>query len=165
MKKILFVLATLLLCLTPAFAQRNNQHQQRQSRIDNRQFDNRQFHDNRHMDRREPAQHRDNVRTNHQEYRGRFEARDRWDGRRFDRGYFGNHYGRDHRFYWEHCRWYGPRFYPGSRFWYGGAWFVIVDTIPDYWGDEEVYIDEIDGVYYLVNPTYPGARFVVTVVF
>lgn len=181
MKKVLFVLATLLLCLTPALAQRGQrpQHQQRQQQQHERQ-PRQVFHDGGHnMDRREPAEHRDHVRNNPEyrsdhhgwfggrhEDRGR-EARDRWDGRRhrFDDSYYNEHFGIGHRFYGHHCAWYGPRFYPGSRFWYGGTWFVIVDSVPDYWGDEEVYIYEDDGFYYLMNPSYPGQRFAITVVF
>jgi hypothetical protein len=154
MRKILFVLAALLLCLTPALAQRGQQrqpqHQQQQQRWN-----------------REPAEHKQAVRDHRDEYRGHrdrdFERRDHRD--RFDHEYYGRHFGGDHRFYWQHCRWHGPRFYPGSSFWYGGAWFVIVDPVPDYWGDEYVYIEEIDGFYYVVNPMYPGQRFIVTVIF
>lgn len=159
MKKILFAFASLLFCLTPALAQRGHDHQREGMR------DNRQFHNNQHFDRREPREHREAIQKDHDSYRGHHEERDRWDGRRFDRDFVQRRFGRDHRFYWYHCRWYGPRFHPGSRFWYSGAWFVIVDTIPDYWGDGEVYVEEIDGEYYLMNPAYPGARIYVHVVF
>jgi len=116
---------------------------------------------------REPHEHTQAIRQYHQAYRGHGspEIRDHWDGRRFDRAYFGAHWGYGHQFYWYHCRWWGPRFVVGSRFYYGGAWFMIVDPIPDYWGDGYVYIDDIDGVYYLVNPLYPGTHIVVNVVF
>lgn len=116
---------------------------------------------------REPREHRQAVREHREEYRGRRghgpEIRDHYDGRRFDHDYFRSRWGAEHRFYWHHCRWYGPRYTVGSRFYYGGVWFVIIDPVPDYWGDGDVYIDDIDGVYYLVNPLYPQ-RIIVNVI-
>lgn len=86
-----------------------------------------------------------------------------WDGHRFDPRWFRDHYGREHRFFWRRCQWYGSPFYVGSYFWFGDTWFVIMEPIPDYWYDGIVYVDEIDGVYYVVNPAYPGMRFLVVV--
>ena len=88
------------------------------------------------------------------------EIRDHWDGRRFDRDYWNEHWGEGHRFYWNHCRWYGPRWYPGSYFWYNGVYFVIVDEIPAPWYGDPVYVvyDEFCGCYYVVDPFYPGVR-------
>jgi len=43
----------------------------------------------------------------------------------------------------------------GSYFWYNDAYFVIVEPVPYDWYDGEVYVDEVDGFYYLVNPMYP----------
>jgi len=92
-------------------------------------------------------------------------ARGHWDGSRFDRGYFGEHWGAYHPFYWGRCNWYGRPYWPGSYFWFGGAYFVIEDEIPVDWYDDEVYVDEYDGGYFLVNPLYPGVRFAVGVRF
>lgn len=93
-------------------------------------------------------------------------ARAHFNGGRFDHHFFADHWGFDHRFYWGHCNWYGPRFYVGSYFWYGGAYFVIVDDIPDFWYDDEVYVDYVDGYgYALINPVYPGIRYHVNVRF
>lgn len=135
-------------CL-PALAQRGQRERQQERRQPERQ----------QRWGREPQEHRQAVREHRDEYRERRhrgpEIRDHYDGRRFDRDTFNRHWGRDHRFYWHHCRWYGPRYVRGSRFYYGGVWFVIVEPVPDYWGDGDVYIDDIDGVYYLVNPMYP----------
>src|SRR5208282_5619866 len=91
-------------------------------------------------------------------------ARAHWNGGRFEDHYFVSHWGASNRFYWGGCTWYGPRFYPGSYFWYNGAYFTIVDQIPDYWDDGEVYVDYDDG-YWLINPMYPGVRYAVTVRF
>ena len=129
MKKLLWIFPVLLLFLTPAFAQ----HGRNQG--GNRAGERRQSFD------REPREHKQAVREHKGEYREHrgdrdrsFERRDHRDARRFDHDYFRGHYGVDHRFYWHHCRWYGPRFVVGSRFYYGGGWFIIVDPIPDYWG-------------------------------
>lgn len=161
MKKILFVLATLLLCLTPALAQRGQRQIQRQPQ------QQRQVYQRPHVDRSDRAEHRQNFRDNRRDYRGGgHEARDRWDGRRFDHDYFRGHYGRDHVFFWGHCGWYGRPYYVGSRFQYGGAWFVIVDPLPDYWIlDDGYYIDEYGDEYYIINPLYPGVRVRVSVYF
>lgn len=92
-------------------------------------------------------------------------ARAHWNGGRFEDHYFVSHWGASNRFYWGGCTWYGPRFFPGSYFWYNGAYFVIVDQVPDYWGDEEVYVDYSDGGYYLINPLFPGVRYGISVRF
>ncbi len=85
------------------------------------------------------------------------EARGYWRGGRFDHAYFGSHWGGYNRFYFGNCVWFGgPRWGIGSYFWFNGAYFSIVEPVPFGWYDDEVYVDDIDGVYYLVNPSYPG---------
>lgn len=85
------------------------------------------------------------------------EARGYWRGGRFDHEYFGAHWGGYNRFYFGNCVWFGgPRWGIGSYFWFNGAYFSIVDPVPYGWYDDEVYVDDIDGVYYLVNPSFPG---------
>jgi hypothetical protein len=45
------------------------------------------------------------------------------------------------------------------RFQYGGYWFGFVDAWPRNWlYTEDVFVVEIDGVYYLCNPMYPGVN-------
>jgi hypothetical protein len=45
------------------------------------------------------------------------------------------------------------------RFEYGGYSFVFVDAWPSNWlYTQDVYVIEIDGVYYLCNPSYPGVN-------
>ncbi len=102
------------------------------------------------------------------EVRGGREARgrDHYDGRRFDRGWFGGHYGRGNYFYWGRCEWFGgPRFGVGSWFWFNDAYFVILEPIPYDWYDDEVYVDEYGDGYVLINPRYPGVYFRVGVRF
>src|ERR1700686_1162381 len=50
------------------------------------------------------------------------------------------------------------------RFQYGGYWFGFVDAWPSnrrY--TEDVFVVEIDGVYYLCNPMYPGVNVTLTI--
>jgi hypothetical protein len=74
---------------------------------------------------------------------------------------FQSNFGRQHNF-----RISSPRIIGGfSRFQYGGYWFGFVQPWPDGWYyTDDVYIDFIDGGYYLYNPYYPGARVSISVV-
>jgi hypothetical protein len=52
-----------------------------------------------------------------------------------------------------------------SRFQYGGFWFGFVQPWPVGWYyTDDVYVDYIDGGYYLYNPYYPDARVCISVV-
>jgi primosomal protein N' len=52
-----------------------------------------------------------------------------------------------------------------SRFQYGGFWFGFVQPWPVGWYyTDDVYVDYVDGGYYLYNPSYPGARVSISVV-
>jgi len=52
-----------------------------------------------------------------------------------------------------------------SRFQYGGYWFGFVQPWPVGWYyTDNVYIDCVDGGYYMFDPYYPGARFAISVV-
>ncbi len=49
--------------------------------------------------------------------------------------------------------------YRNHRFQYGGYSFGFVDPWPSNWlYTQNVYVIEIDGVYYLCNPSYPGVN-------
>ena len=51
-----------------------------------------------------------------------------------------------------------------SRFQYGDYWFGFVEPWPMGWFyTDQVYVDYIDGEYYLLNPFYPGVRVAITV--
>ena len=52
-----------------------------------------------------------------------------------------------------------------SRFQYGGFWFGFVNPWPvDWYYSDDVYVDYIDGGYYLCNAYYPGERISISVV-
>jgi hypothetical protein len=74
---------------------------------------------------------------------------------------FRSHFGREHSF-----RIGEPTLVGGySRFQYGGYWFGFVQPWPDGWYyTDDVYVDYVDGGYYLCNPSYPTTRVAISVV-
>ena len=74
---------------------------------------------------------------------------------------FRGHFGSGHRFSIG-----SPRIVDGySRFQYGGFWFGFVQPWPgDWYYTDQVYVDYVDGDYFLFNPTYPGVRLGISVV-
>jgi hypothetical protein len=74
---------------------------------------------------------------------------------------FRSNFGSDH-----HFRIGNPVLVGGySRFQYGGFWFGFVQPWPSGWYyTDDVYIDYVDGGYYMFNPYYPGVRFSISVV-
>ena len=55
--------------------------------------------------------------------------------------------------------------YGNRRFQYGGYSFGFVDAWPSNWlYTQNVYVVEINGVYYLCNPVYPGVNIALSVV-
>jgi hypothetical protein len=74
---------------------------------------------------------------------------------------FQSNFGREHVF-----RIGNPQMEGGySRFQYGGYWFGFVQPWPSEWYyTDNVYVDYIDGGYYLYNPYYPGSRVMISVV-
>jgi hypothetical protein len=74
---------------------------------------------------------------------------------------FHSNFGREHAF-----RVGSPVLVGGySRFQYGGYWFGFVEPWPvDWYYTDDVYIDYVDGGYYMYDPYYPGTRFAISVV-
>ena len=69
---------------------------------------------------------------------------------------FTAHFGREHRFHVERR--------DDRRFNYGGYWFQFSDPWPSAWSyDDDVYVDDIDGEYYLIDPARPGIRILLVV--
>jgi hypothetical protein len=51
-----------------------------------------------------------------------------------------------------------------GRFQYGGYWFGFGGAWPSNWlYTKDVYVVEIDGMYYLCNPAYPGVNLAINV--
>lgn len=67
---------------------------------------------------------------------------------------FKANFGREHRF-----RVSQSDYSNGRRFQYGGYAFGFVDPWPSNWlYTQDVYVVDINGVYYLCNPMYPGVN-------
>jgi phage repressor protein C with HTH and peptisase S24 domain len=70
------------------------------------------------------------------------------------------HFGQEHKFHVSQADYGRDR-----RFQYGGYTFGFVDEWPGNWlYTQDVFVLEIDGVYYLCNPTYPGVNIALSVV-
>ena len=74
---------------------------------------------------------------------------------------FRSNFGRGHEFHMGN-----PQIVDGySRFQYGGYWFGFVQPWPVGWYyTDDVYVDYINGEYYLCNPSYPGDQVAISVV-
>jgi len=69
---------------------------------------------------------------------------------------FRAHFGREHTFRVAHR--------DDRRFNYGGYWFVYNDPWPAGWSySDEVYVDEVDGQYYPIDPVHPGIQLLIIV--
>jgi hypothetical protein len=68
-------------------------------------------------------------------------------------------FGREHTFHVSQAEYSG-----GRRFQYGGYWFGFVDPWPSNWlYSQDVFVVEINGMYYLCNPAYPGVNIALNV--
>ena len=69
---------------------------------------------------------------------------------------FHQHFGREHRFHVTRS--------DDRRFNYGGYYWVYNDPWPSGWAyTDDVYIEEVDGEYFLVDPLHPGIRLLVII--
>jgi hypothetical protein len=66
---------------------------------------------------------------------------------------FKANFGREHTFH------VSQGDYSNHRFQYGGYWFGFAGAWPSNWlYTQDVFVIEINGVYYLCNPMYPGVN-------
>jgi hypothetical protein len=74
-------------------------------------------------------------------------------GGRIPEANFKAHFGQQHTFRVSQSD------YTSHRFQYGGYWFGFADPWPSNWlYTQNVYVIEIDGVYYLCNASFPGVN-------
>jgi len=74
---------------------------------------------------------------------------------------FRAHFGREHMFRIDRAYMAGGY----SRFQYGGFWFGMYDPWPDGWYyTDDVYVDYMDGGYYLYSPMHPGVQVSIRIV-
>ncbi len=71
---------------------------------------------------------------------------------------FRANFGQEHRFRVNQAD------YNNRRFQYGGYWFGFEGSWPSNWlYTQEVFVVEIDGVYYLCNANYPGVNIALSI--
>jgi hypothetical protein len=76
--------------------------------------------------------------------------------RRISEQDFHAHFGREHTFRVARSN--------DHRFNYGGYYWVYNDPWPSGWAyTDAVYVDEIDGEYYLIDPVHPGLRLLIVI--
>jgi hypothetical protein len=76
--------------------------------------------------------------------------------RRISEQDFHSHFGREHTFRVARN--------DDRRFNYGGYYWVYSDPWPSGWAyTDAVYVDEIDGEYYLIDPVHPGVRLMIVI--
>jgi hypothetical protein len=76
--------------------------------------------------------------------------------RRVPEAQFHEHFGAEHHFHVQRSN--------DRRFSYGGYYFTYQEVWPSDWDyNDDVYIEEIDGEYYLINPRHPGIRLLVII--
>jgi hypothetical protein len=97
------------------------------------------------------ARHEENAKPHDQH------ARSNGGGRIPDDRYKAN-FGQGHRFHVSQAD------YSSRRFQFGGYWFGFEGAWPSNWlYTQDVYVIEIDGVYYLCNANYPGVNITLSV--
>ena len=79
-------------------------------------------------------------------------------GGRIPADHFKANFGREHSFR------VSENDYRNRRFQYGGYWFGFESVWPSNWlYTQDVYVAEINGVYYLCNASYPGVNLMLSV--
>lgn len=174
------VLALAVGATVPAFAQHDHDKDDKDAKHDRDKKDDKgRGHDNgrhegqmRHEDheRREARERQEERHEAHERHEAeerheaheRHEAREREherhmeyvEHRRIAEANWHAHFGREHRFI------YRPVIVEGRpRFHYGGYWFVVARPLPPGWRyTDEVYVDYIDGGYYMCSPVHPGVH-------
>jgi hypothetical protein len=169
------VLAVLLGISAPVFAQ--DEHPQEEKRAapdekadhpekqEDKQVDKDKEKENKQQIEKEKdnkqavQENRQDEKSAHTEQQG--ERREGKEGGRIPEDRFRASFGRQHTFQIGH-----PVIVAGTpRFQYGGYWFVIVQPWPVGWAyTDVVYVDYVDGGYYLLSPVHPGIQISINVV-
>ena len=121
---------------------KNNKQEQKNAQQENK---------NNQQENRNAQQHSRQAEPARQAQRG--------NGNRIPDDRYRANFGREHSFRVSHNDYDRDR-----RFQYGGYWFGFVDPWPTNWlYTQDVFVVEIDGMYYLCNPMYPGVNVAITV--
>lgn len=163
-------LAVLLGISVPVHAQQDEPHPQEEKRAEpdekaahekDKQEDKQAEKDkdkdkeDKHAEQEEKAAHQDERRDQEGE---RHEGKQ---GGRIPDDRFRAHFGREHTFSIGR-----PVIVEGTpRFQYGGYWFVIAQPWPVGWAyTDVVFVDYIDGGYFLLSPVHPGIQISINVI-
>jgi hypothetical protein len=131
--------------------QQRDQQKNQAKHVEKEQVDNRDTAKQQHVAQERSQQDQHNNARSAQRDGGNGNAR------RIREEDFHSHFGRPHVFHVERR--------DDRRFNYGGYWFQYSDSWPSSWSyDDEVYIDQVDDGYYLIDPVHPGVRIIVYVV-
>ena len=104
--------------------------------------------------REKNTKHEESNSAQHEQQAKRESAPQRGSGGRIPDDRYRANFGREHRFRVSQADYSRDR-----RFQYGGYWFVFVDPWPSNWlYTQDVFVADINGVYYLCNPMYPGVN-------
>jgi DNA mismatch repair ATPase MutL len=178
--KLVGVISTAVLSLTlgvaaPAYAQQEQHDQQQEQKAKPAQGENKTQQDKPAKQEQKTAQQQDkntkqeeknaqqqDKNTKHEEKNAQQQTQQSKPGSQAQRANSGRipddrfkaNFGREHRFRVSQADYSRDR-----RFQYGGYWFGFVDPWPSNWlYTQEVFVVEINGVYYLCNPMYPGVN-------
>ena len=106
-----------------------------------------------------PAQHPDNRAQDQQRAKQTEQHSDhnaQQQHRRVPEATFRASFGHEHHFHVERR--------DDRRFNYSGFWFTYAEPWPGDWDyNDDVYIEDVDGQYYLLNPRRPGVRLIVVI--
>ena len=174
--KLVGILSTALLSLTlgataPAYAQQEEHAQQEDKKVQDKpaQEEKHAQSEEKKMQPDKPAQqeekHAQEEKKTEQEKPAQRDAQheqqaQRADNHRIPDDRFRANFGREHVFIINR-----PVIIEGQpRFQYGGYWFGFGQPWPVGWAyTDNVYVDYVDGGYYLYNPFHPGIRIIVNV--
>ncbi len=113
----------------------------------------------------QPGQRGQQGSSQHGQYASSSRQSGRYDGdrsRRIPDDRFRANFGRDHSFRIDRDYMVAGGY---SRFQYGGFWFGMYDPWPADWRyTDDMYVDYVDGGYYLLSPMHPGVQISINVV-
>lgn len=157
MKLVLTTAAMCLLLGTPAFAQQPDDKPKQEE--PKKQEEAKKQEDVKKKDaEKEKVKEKDNVKRDGERETTKTTQREtvRTETHRIPDDKFRASFGHEHRFHFQRG-W-------GQHFEYGGFGFVLAEPWPAAWGyDDYVYVDFIDGQYYLIDMVHPETRILLTV--
>ena len=164
------VLSLTLVAVAPAYAQQEQHEQQDEQKAKPAQHEEKKSQSEKPAKQEQKGAQREekintqnnrledkNTRQEHAQ-QGKAEPRAQQAHGRIPDDRFRASFGREHRFHVSQSD------YRDRRFLYGGYWFGFVDSWPSNWlYTQDVFVVDIDGVYYLCNPAYPGVNIALSV--